>query len=67
LWNVFDTLVVGSAVAILLAQSVSSSVRTGPALDFLMVLRVTRIFKVFHGVARFKVTTAKNHKVLSAS
>ena len=53
LWNVFDTVVVGSAVLISIAHA--SHVPTGPALDFLMVLRVTRIFKVFHGVPRFKV------------
>ncbi len=53
LWNIFDMVVVGSALLISIAHA--SHVHTGPALDFLMVLRVTRIFKVFHGVRRFKV------------
>ncbi len=41
LWNVFDTLVVGSALVISVAHAAQVK-STGSALDFLMVLRVTR-------------------------
>jgi len=56
LWNVFDTLVVGSALIITALHAADGSLeRTGAALDFVMVLRVMRIFKVFHAIPRFKV------------
>ncbi len=50
LWNVFDAVVVGSALAVATVLAVDTTARdeaaSATALDFLMVLRVTRIFKV---------------------
>ncbi len=55
LWNVFDVLVVGSAISVsLLWAIIGSDALSREVLDFIMILRVIRIFKVFHGVPRFK-------------
>lgn len=48
-WNIFDSLVVSSALVFSILGS------NEVALDFLMVLRVIRIFKIFHSVNRFRV------------
>ena len=53
-WNVFDTVVVGSALILSLAHLFQLSFKSTVALDFLMVLRVLRIFKVFHAFVRFR-------------
>ena len=57
MWNVFDVVVVGSAliITIVLAALDQTHHTSEVALDFLMVLRVIRIFKIFHTVTRFRI------------
>lgn len=56
LWNIFDVLVVGSALIITLVEAAKhESHASDVTLDFLMVLRVIRIFKIFHTINRFRV------------
>ena len=55
LWNLFDVVVVGSALLITIIEAIESHDHSQVALDFLMVLRVIRIFKIFHSVVRFRI------------
>lgn len=55
MWNVFDTVVVGSAIVVSVIHLAEEHFQSGPLLDFIMILRVLRIFKVFHGISRFKI------------
>ena len=55
-WNIFDTVVVTSALVVSLVEAaMEETAASQVALDFLMVLRVIRIFRIFHSIARFKV------------
>jgi two pore calcium channel protein 3 len=56
LWNIFDVVVVGSALLVTVIEAgLQQSHASEVALDFLMVLRVIRIFKIFHTVTRFRI------------
>ena len=56
LWNIFDTLVVSSAIIVSIVEAARGSHNASEvALDFLMVLRVIRIFRIFHSIDRFKI------------
>ena len=56
LWNLFDVIVVGAAIAVSLhSMIVGLTQRSSSALEILLVLRVLRIFKIFHSVPRFRV------------
>ena len=55
-WNLFDTLVITSALLVTAVEAGGQSTSTTEvALDFLMALRVVRVLRVFHSVARFRV------------
>ena len=56
LWNLFDTIVVASALIVTIIEAaLSNSHASQVALDFLLVLRVVRIFRIFHSVVRFRL------------
>jgi len=55
-WNLFDTVVISSALLVTLVEAGGQSTASSEvALDFLMALRVVRVLRVFHSVARFRV------------
>ena len=55
-WNIFDSIVISSALLVTIVEAGGQSTSsTEVALDFLMALRVIRVLRVFHSVARFRV------------
>ncbi|CAB4055436.1 TPCN3 [Lepeophtheirus salmonis] len=55
LWNLFDLLVVGSALIVSVAQESLNEVQESViSLDVLLALRVLRLFKIFHSIQRFR-------------
>eukprot|EP00096_Caligus_rogercresseyi_P003977 TRINITY_DN1807_c0_g1_i1.p1 TRINITY_DN1807_c0_g1~~TRINITY_DN1807_c0_g1_i1.p1 ORF type:complete len:620 (-),score=138.88 TRINITY_DN1807_c0_g1_i1:1648-3507(-) len=55
LWNLFDLIVVGSALVISVAQEIMNEFQESAiSLDVLLALRVLRLFKIFHSINRFK-------------
>lgn len=54
LWNIFDLVVVGTAIIVTSYQGIIGNGESTIALDFLMILRVIRIFKIFHSLNRFR-------------
>ena len=55
-WNLFDIVVISSALLVTAVEAGGRSTSgTEVALDFLMALRVIRVLRVFHSVARFRV------------
>ena len=55
LWNIFDVVVVGSALAVSLYQLIRPDQLDPDSLDLLLVMRVIRIFKIFHSIPRFRI------------
>ena len=56
LWNIFDFVVVVSAILISTAEAIAGNpTGTDMTLDILMVLRVIRIFRIFHSMPRFRI------------
>ena len=56
LWNLFDFVVVGAAILLSTYESIiHNPVGSGTALDILMVMRVIRIFRIFHSMPRFRI------------
>ena len=55
MWNIFDFLVVGTAILLTTLNLMGVDFKSTAALDTLLILRVTRIFKVFHAFPRFRI------------
>lgn len=54
-WNMFDFLVVISAIATSVYHFIlATGDEVQPLIEFILVLRVLRLFKVFHGMTRFR-------------
>jgi len=55
LWNIFDVVVIGAAFIISIAEEIrQDKFDSGLILDVMLVLRVLRIVKIFHGFDMFK-------------
>ncbi|XP_022331282.2 uncharacterized protein LOC111129290 [Crassostrea virginica] len=55
-WNVFDFVVIGAAVIASAIEAIENSTyEEFQLLDYLLVLRVLRLFKIFGSIKRFKV------------
>ncbi|XP_061168551.1 two pore calcium channel protein 1-like [Saccostrea echinata] len=55
-WNVFDFIVIGAAVIASAIEAIEDSTyEEFQLLDYLLVLRVLRLFKIFGSIKRFKV------------
>jgi len=55
-WNIFDTIIIGSAFIFdIIDEARGDTADANIILDVLLILRVLRIIKIFHGVESFKI------------